>query len=409
MEPTVGPFIDFDPDRVQAALDHPQRLAALDRLALLDTGSEERFDRITALAARLLGAPVCLMSLVDGQRQFNKSRRGSDRREVSVDSSFCKYVVASRSPLVVDDLTTHAELCGHPAVTEHGMRAYISQPLRLSCGEVVGTLCAFDTDVRAWSQDDRDALATLASAIAAEAELVTCARELEASQQQLSRRTLVVERLMDELRDLRTIEQRHVAAVMQDHSLEAVMHGLQLVRAAQGSTNALLARRLEPIADDLAEAASSLRGLVGMLVPRELTDHDLSQHLLAEARAVANRFGMELIATIELDQAQLHAQARLLLARTVVELVHNACIYSGGTRVWLRASVIADTVMVRVADEGRGWSGGAGAGSSLSALAVELYALDGRLETGHGSDEFAVTLTLPTSRHGRGDVGARCA
>jgi signal transduction histidine kinase len=218
-----------------------------------------------------------------------------------------------------------------------------------------------------------------------------------------------MERLLDELREMRSTEQRHVAAVMQDHSLEAVMEALQQVRVTQGSSSELIARRLAPVADCLAEAASSLRGLVAMLVPAELTDHDLSEHIVAEAAAVTRRYGLELEATVELDSAHLHAHARTLLARAVVELVHNACVSSGGRKVWVRASVIGGQAMVRVADEGGGWSGTAGAGTSLGNLAEELYALEGRLESGRGSDEFAVTLSLPIPRRRGGGHGLECA
>ena len=83
-----------------AALLDPARLAQLSRLRLLDTPPEEPFDRLTRLAARTLGAPVALVSLVDDRRQFFKSAHGlpepwASQRETPLTHSFCQHVVTS--------------------------------------------------------------------------------------------------------------------------------------------------------------------------------------------------------------------------------------------------------------------------------------------------------------------------
>jgi len=131
------------------------------------------------------------------------------------------------------------------------------------------------------------------------------------------------------------------------------------------------------------------------IVPPHAGRADLAQQLEREAADVTERFGLELVLALDLAGCDLDAPARRLLVRTTVELVQNACIYSEGRRVWLRASVRDGFVHVRVADEGAGWDGATDAASTLSHLAREFYALDGDLEPARSGDEFAVTVRLP--------------
>src|ERR671924_326169 len=92
--------------------DAPERLAAVRCTALLDTPPEEAFDRLTRMAARLLGAPVAFIAVVTDDRQFFKSATGlpepwASRRDAPVAYSFCRHVVDTREPLVVEDARRH--------------------------------------------------------------------------------------------------------------------------------------------------------------------------------------------------------------------------------------------------------------------------------------------------------------
>src|SRR5687768_18529712 len=114
--------------------DAAQRLTAVTRTALLDTPPEEAFDRLTRMAARLLGAPVSLLTLVTDDRQFFKSAMGlpepwASRRSLPLSHSFCRQVVVSGEPLVVEDSRRHPLLRGNPAVRDLGWIAYAGVPL----------------------------------------------------------------------------------------------------------------------------------------------------------------------------------------------------------------------------------------------------------------------------------------
>jgi len=153
-----------------------ERLRAVRRTALLDTPPTEAFDRLTRLASRFLGAPVSLMSLVCEERQFLKSAVGlpepwATRREMPIAYSFCRHVVASARPLVVEDARRHPLVRTNPAVRELGWLAYAGVPLTSPDGLVLGALCVIDKMPRLWSDRDLDLLQDLAAALETAIEL----------------------------------------------------------------------------------------------------------------------------------------------------------------------------------------------------------------------------------------------
>ena len=152
------------------------RLAAVARTALLDTPPEEAFDRLTRMAARLLGAPISLITLVTDDRQFFKSAMGlpepwASRRAAPLGHSFCRQVAVSGEPLVVEDTRRHPLLRTDPAVRELGWTAYAGVPLVTRDGWVVGSFSVVDGMPRLWSERDVALLRDLAACAAAEIEL----------------------------------------------------------------------------------------------------------------------------------------------------------------------------------------------------------------------------------------------
>jgi GAF domain-containing protein len=161
------------------------RLAELQRVALLDTPAEEPFDRLTRLATRLCKTPVALVSLVDRDRQFFKSAVGlpepwKSRRETPLSHSFCKHAVALHEPLVIRDARKDPTFRDSPALHELNIVAYAGVPLVLS-GHALGALCVIDTEPRAWSYDEVQTLRDLAECVMREIDLRTRLREAEAA------------------------------------------------------------------------------------------------------------------------------------------------------------------------------------------------------------------------------------
>src|SRR5918995_1458132 len=159
-----------------APADARERLAAVTRTALLDTPPEEAFDRLTRMAARLLGAPVSLLTLVTDDRQFFKSALGlpepwASRRTAPLTHSFCRQVAVSGQPLVVEDTRRHPLLRTNPAVRDFGWIAYAGVPLVTREGHVVGSFSVVDGMPRLWSERDVTLLRDLAACAASEIEL----------------------------------------------------------------------------------------------------------------------------------------------------------------------------------------------------------------------------------------------
>lgn len=143
------------------------RLEQLRLTRLLDSPPEAAFDRLTEFTRRLLGVPVSLVSLPDGDRQFFKSARGltepwASARETPRSHSFCRHVVASGEPLVVEDAREHPLVRDNPAIRDLGVVAYLGTPISTPGGHAVATLCAIDHRARRWTADDVATLAQLA-------------------------------------------------------------------------------------------------------------------------------------------------------------------------------------------------------------------------------------------------------
>ncbi len=141
--------------RAQPPPDEDQRLLALRELAILDTPSEERFDRLTRLASAALDVPIALVSLVDEDRQWFKSGHGMKLKETPRDAAFCAHVVQLREELVVPDALRDDRFADNPLVVEDPrIRFYAGAPLILGNGRCIGTLCVFDTRPRLLNPPD---------------------------------------------------------------------------------------------------------------------------------------------------------------------------------------------------------------------------------------------------------------
>lgn len=158
------------------ALADPGRLAALHEGLLTDAEPDPAFDRIAGLAAKVLNAPVALVSAVDRDRQFFKSCLGlpepwASSRRSPLSHSFCQHAVARREPLVVSDAREVPELRDNRAIQEMGVIAYLGIPLITRHGHAVGTLCVIDHHPRVWTPDQVDLLKDLAASVVTEMNL----------------------------------------------------------------------------------------------------------------------------------------------------------------------------------------------------------------------------------------------
>lgn len=133
--------------------DERQRINALHSLRILDTGFEERFDRLTRLASNIFQVPYAVINLVDNDRQWFKSCFGLEMRETGRDVSFCSYTILQETPLIIEDTLLDDRFCDNPYVTgAPNFRFYAGYPLATPEGYKVGTLCLLDDKPRKLDQ-----------------------------------------------------------------------------------------------------------------------------------------------------------------------------------------------------------------------------------------------------------------
>lgn len=179
----------------QLTLDEPIRLQALRQTHQLDAPIDERFERITRLAQRLLGMPIAAISLIDADRQFFKSIQGHDAMEVSRESSFCAYTILQDDVMVVPDARCDARFENNPLVVgSPRIVFYAGCPLRSADGSKIGTLSLIDHAPRSISADEiqliRD-LAGIAESVLAAAAHDTANRDLLSDLDAISRQAQV--------------------------------------------------------------------------------------------------------------------------------------------------------------------------------------------------------------------------
>jgi diguanylate cyclase (GGDEF)-like protein len=148
------------------ALREKSRIEALSKTGLLDSLPEERFDRITRLAQQLFKTPIALVSLVDENRQWFKSKQGISVTETPRDIAFCSKAIETDKTLVIPDAVADERFKNSALVTgEPHIRFYAGHPITLPDGNKVGTLCVIDNKPRTFSQSDQDKLSELAQMV----------------------------------------------------------------------------------------------------------------------------------------------------------------------------------------------------------------------------------------------------
>lgn len=144
-----------------------QRLQSLHALGILDTPPEERFDRLTRIARRFFRVPIALVSLVDADRQWFKSRNGFEDEELPREYSFCAHAILdSDHVMVVRDARSDERFSSNPLVTgSPEIRFYAGCPVKAPDGSALGTLCVIDHEPRDLEADDATVLTDLAELV----------------------------------------------------------------------------------------------------------------------------------------------------------------------------------------------------------------------------------------------------
>lgn len=143
-----------------------ERLQALRKYDLLDSVKEEEFDRLTRLASIICGVPMSVITLIDEERQWFKSKIGLDDDETRREDSFCQYTIMDDVILEVQDATKDERFKDNPFVLgAPKIRFYAGYPLMDPDGYALGSLCVMDDKSRKLSKDQEEALVILANEV----------------------------------------------------------------------------------------------------------------------------------------------------------------------------------------------------------------------------------------------------
>jgi diguanylate cyclase (GGDEF)-like protein len=154
-----------------------ERLAALDRYDILDTPSDPSLDRITRIVATAFRVPMAWICLIDGHRQWLKSRHGGLSAETCKNHAFCSTTIQMTKPLVIEDATKDPRFRDNPLVIgPPHIRFYAGAPLCTPDGYNLGALCAIDTQPRRLDEAQIGLLKDLADMVMSEFEANKLAR-----------------------------------------------------------------------------------------------------------------------------------------------------------------------------------------------------------------------------------------
>jgi len=147
-----------------------ERLDAVHCYNLIDA-PHGAFDRITKLTARLLKAPIALVTVVDTDNIWYLSHYGTDAQKIPKELGLCSQVILNNAPFLVEDASTDSRLAGNECAAQIGLKFFAAVPLTVKSGHNLGTLCVIDTESRKFTTEDMELLKDLAAIVVDELEL----------------------------------------------------------------------------------------------------------------------------------------------------------------------------------------------------------------------------------------------
>ncbi len=155
-----------------------ERIKALKKYDILDTPADGSFDNLTKLAAKLLDMPIALISLVDTDRIWFKSRFGLDVPQINRDPGLCASAILSDEIYLVEDTIKDPRTLANPLVAgQSGLRFYAAVPLKVQEGYNLGTFCVMDKNPRRFTEEQKEILQSLADIVIDQMELRLAARK----------------------------------------------------------------------------------------------------------------------------------------------------------------------------------------------------------------------------------------
>lgn len=320
----------------ELALDEALRMDIVRKYAVLDTPPDGAFDRVTAIAARLLGTPIAIVSIVDTDRIWFKSHYGLDANEIPRNPGLCASAILQHGPWLVTDARHDPRTLANPLVTgEFGLQFYLGVPLRTYDGFDLGTLCVLDNKARTVTQEQIDTLTDLASVVMDQLELrLSAMRSIAEKEAALKHASLMAEEI-----DHRVMNSLHLIVSM-----------LSIQSAQLGTSEAAM---------EISRAAAKIFAVANVHqhihVGKTATTLDSADYLVQLCAGLSTMLGCEDQVAISVEAVSLALASEQLnsLGLIVNELVTNA-LKNGASKVNVQLAPFQHQFCLIVSDNGRG-------------------------------------------------------
>lgn len=324
----------------ELAPDEALRMNIVRRYAILDTPPDGAFDRVTAIAARLLGTPIAIVSIVDTDRIWFKSHHGLDANQIPRNSGLCASAILQSGPWLVTDARHDLRTLANPLVAgEFGLQFYLGVPLHTHDGFNLGTLCVLDTKPRTVTQEQIDTLTDLASVVMDQLELRLAAmRSIAEKEAALNHSNLMAEEI-----DHRVMNSLHLIVSM-----------LSIQSAQLGSSEA---------AKEISRAAAKIFAVANVHqhihVGKTATTLDSADYLIQLCAGLSTMLGCgdQVAISVEAVPLSLASEQLNQLGLIVNELVTNA-LKNGASKVNVHLAPYQHQYGLTVSDNGKGLPAG---------------------------------------------------
>ena len=386
-----------------------ERLAELLSYDVLDTEAEQLFDDLTTLASQICDTPIALISLIDPDRQWFKSRVGLDAEETSREIAFCSHAILQDDVFEIPNASLDPRFHDNPLVTgAPDIRFYAGAPLVSPSGHAIGTLCTIDRKPRKLTESQKTSLQTLSKSVVAHLELKRKNRELERTSQFRSDfLSYVSHEIRTPLNAINTFSRLLEGEAQKLKLPESFTTPLSHVTQS--------GERLLEIVNSVLDIKQIEAGKMRVM-PRAVSTHDFFTHLFSLTQIRAEDGGITFTTTIDSRVPDTLFFDDTKFGQVALNLLSNAIKFtSRGKSVSAQVKYKNDKLIFNVIDQGIGISeedqkrlftpfermenahqiSGTGLGLNISKRLIEL--MDGTIKVSSKVNEGTrISVTLPS-------------
>ncbi|WP_462275007.1 GAF domain-containing sensor histidine kinase [Ferruginibacter sp.] len=248
-------------------IDEDLRLQDLASYELMDTQAENEFDELVELAGQICKSPISLISLLDKDRQWFKSRKGLEDTETSRDVAFCAHAILQDDVMKVEDATKDVRFFDNPLVADGlKIRFYAGAPIVSPTGHKLGTLCVIDTTPRELSPEQERALTILSNQVTKLLELRKKNMVIrKRAEEMIAMKSSVISRVIEKQEE----DRKAIATSLHEDFAQSVASSIMYLKMAQES-NKQSEPFLQTAQQQLNEVLGNMRNLSYSIVPATL-------------------------------------------------------------------------------------------------------------------------------------------